>query len=181
MIKHWTRCLGLLVAVSVLSACGDNSDLDRKIQDIKNSPGEPIPPLPTVAQYAPFIYESEGLRDPFIPVGDLLGGVAALPVEDPEREVIVPPEADPTRRREFLETFELDSLEMVGTLDWESTLYGLISDPDGLVHRVRLDNFMGRNNGKITAIRDDHIELKEFVFDGIEWQEENAELKLEER
>lgn len=82
----------------------------------------------------------------------------------------------------MLEGFELDSLEMVGTLYAEEseTLFGLVADPDGLLHRVRPGNYMGRNHGRIVAIYDDRIELVELVSDGVGWREQDAALALDE-
>ena len=44
---------------------------------------------------------------------------------------------DPDRPAEFLESFPLDTLRMVGTLDINETVYGLIQTSDGLIHRVQ--------------------------------------------
>lgn len=167
----------ILIAAGMLAACSDNSDLERRIQDVKNSPGEPVEPLPELIKPETFVYEAFNLRDPFTSAGD-----TAIPIalDNAPTDVIVPPQADPRRRREFLEGFELDSLTMVGTLNWENTLYGLVSDPDGLIHRIRVDEYAGKNNGQIFGIHDDRIELKEYVSDGQAWLENDAQLALEE-
>jgi type IV pilus assembly protein PilP len=72
-----------------------------------------------------------------------------------------------------LEQFELDSLRMVGILEDGSNLWGIIRDQQGTVYRVSVGNFMGRNNGRITEIREDSIELREIV--------PSAQGQLEER
>ncbi len=167
----------LLLTALVLAGCNDNSDLLQKIQQVKDSPGDPPPELPEVQTFESEVYDVVDLRDPFTGEGDQL---AAIDESVSELEIIVPPEADPTRRREFLEGFELDSLTMVGTLNWGSRLYGLVSDPDGLIHRVAQDNFIGRNNGKVMDVFEDRIELKEYVSDGTAWLEKDAQLALEE-
>lgn len=167
----------ILAVAGVLAGCSDNSDLRQRIQQVKNSPGDPPPDLPQVETFEAEVYDLAELRDPFTGAGDQL---AAIDEIETETEVIVPPEADPNRRREFLESFELDSLTMVGTLNWGNRLFGLVSDPEGLIHRVTQENFIGRNNGKITDIFDDRIELKEHVSDGTAWLEKDAQLALEE-
>ena len=61
----------------------------------------------------------------------------------------------------------LDTLRMVGTLDIENTMYGLIQTSDGLIHRVIPGNFMGQNDGRITEISESEIALVEIISDGI--------------
>ncbi len=172
------RRLVLLAGVVVaLTGCGrDMSDLQTYIAEVQSRPGEPIPPLPSIETQPSAEYMAFELRDPFS------GG----PVEVADRDIRAAiagggPAPDPNRRREVLEGFELDSLEMVGTLQIQDSFFGLIEDPDGLIHRVREENYMGRNHGRIVAVYDDRIELVELVPDGSDaWAERRAEIALDE-
>ena len=85
------------------------------------------------------------------------------------------------RNKEELEQYELDSLRLVGTMDDSNENWGVIQDPDGVVHRVKVGNYAGRNIGKIVNIFEDHIELREIVrnSDG-RWEERQAALALVE-
>ncbi len=56
---------------------------------------------------------------------------------------------------------------MVGTLDINDTVYGLVQTSDGLIHRVIPGNYMGQNDGRITAVTDSEINLVEIISDGI--------------
>jgi type IV pilus assembly protein PilP len=56
---------------------------------------------------------------------------------------------------------------MVGTLSSEGEDYGLVQTKDGLVHRVLPGNYIGQNDGRITAITDAEIEVEELVSNGI--------------
>jgi len=87
------------------------------------------------------------------------------------------------RTREALELFPLDSLDMVGTLGMGSKdTAGLIKDPDGVIHRVRPNNYLGQNYGRITGIFDDRIELVELVPNGVGgWIERPASIALESK
>lgn len=141
-----------------LSACGgDMDDLDKYINEVKAKPGGRIDPLPEIVQYAGFTYvaDVEGLRSPFRP--DTPQANAGVGGTRPDRE----------RSREYLETFPLDSLAMVGTLDIGGTKYGLVQASDGLVHRVTPGNYIGQNDGRITQISESGIELVEIISDGI--------------
>jgi type IV pilus assembly protein PilP len=56
---------------------------------------------------------------------------------------------------------------MVGTLDIGNTMYGLVQTSDGLIHRVVPGNYMGQNDGRITAITESEVEMVEIISDGI--------------
>jgi len=152
--------LGLVVILTLgLAACGgDMDDLDKYINDVKGRPGGRIDPLPEITPYEGFAYiaDEQGVRSPFVPdtpqgVGSAAGGAR--------------PDLD--RSREFLETFPLDTLAMVGTLHIEETMYGLIQTADGLIHRVIAGNYMGQNDGRITGVSESEITLVEIISDGI--------------
>ena len=150
----------LLVAAFALSACGgDMDDLDQFINEIKARPGGRIEPLPEITPYEVFAYvaDVEGFRSPFVPDSPQ---VAGGPADGGTRP-------DESRSREFLESFPLDTLRMVGTLELGGTNFGLVQTSDGLIHRVIQGNYMGQNDGRIVAIRDSEIELIEIISDGI--------------
>ena len=56
---------------------------------------------------------------------------------------------------------------------------GLVKDPDGTVNRVHLGNYLGQNNGKITAISDKRIDLVELIPEGNgRWPEHPTSIEL---
>jgi type IV pilus assembly protein PilP len=71
------------------------------------------------------------------------------------------------RPREYLERFELDTLTMVGTFYKEASEWALVQDPDGVVHRVAVGNYMGKNHGKVSEVSNDEVQLSEFIADGV--------------
>jgi type IV pilus assembly protein PilP len=150
---------GLLMAVVGfgLAACGGGSDdLDRYINEVKARPGGRIDPLPEITPYEVFNYvaDAQGLRSPFRP-------------DTPQSTGGGGPRPDDDRSREYLESFPLDSLGMVGTLHINDTMYGLVQTSDGLIHRVIPGNYMGQNDGRITQISESEIALVEIISDGI--------------
>lgn len=150
----------LFVASVALGACGgDMDDLDRFINEIKARPGGRIEPLPEITPYEVFTYtaDAHGFRSPFVPDSPQ---VAGGPADGGTRP-------DETRSREFLESFPLDTLRMVGTLQLGGVNFGLVQTSDGLIHRVIQGNYMGQNDGRIIEIRDSEIELIEIISDGI--------------
>ena len=146
-----------LVAFS-LSACGGGSDdLDEYINDIKKRPGGRIDPLPEITPYETFSYiaDRQGIRSPFRPDTPQAGSKGGGPRPDVERS------------REYLESFPLDTLGMVGTLHIDETMYGLVQTSDGLIHRVIPGNYMGQNDGRITGITESEVDMVEIISDGI--------------
>jgi len=151
--------LVLIVATFGLAACGgDMDDLDQYINEIKARPGGRIDPLPEITPYEVFTYvaDAQGLRSPFVPDTPQSTGSAAGGARP-----------DPDRSREYLESFPLDTLGMVGTLYIGETMYGLVQTADGLIHRVVPGNYMGQNDGRITDISESEITLVEIISDGI--------------
>lgn len=146
-----------LLAVGI-SACADSGDdLDKYINEIKARPGGRIEPLPEITPYEVFSYvaDVQGLRSPFRPDTPQAGSKGGGPRPDVERS------------REYLESFPLDTLSMVGTLHIGETMYGLVQTSDGLIHRVIPGNYLGQNDGRITGISESEIGLVEIISDGI--------------
>ncbi len=154
--------LVLIIPALFLSACGgEMSDLNAYIADVKARSAEPIPPIPPVKTYTPYAYEGQTGRDPFRPStsegsDDELAGSNSSG-----------PKPDPSRTKEYLERFELDTLAMVGSLSLNDFHWGLIRDPDGEVHRVAVNNYIGRNHGRVTSIRETKLGLSELITDGL--------------
>ena len=145
-----------VAALAVLAGCaGDNADLRARVEEIKNRPGGRIEPLPEVKPYETFAYSVADQRSPF---------EAGVPASASSPNALRP---DPSRPREFLEQFSLDTLRMVGTLNLGGREHGLIQTKDGLVHRVLPGNHIGQSDGRITAVEEGKISLIEIVPDGM--------------
>ena len=151
--------LVLILSAFSLTACsGDMDDLDTYINEVKALPGGRIEPLPEITPYEIFTYvaDAQGLRSPFVPDTPQSSGGAGGGTRP-----------DPDRSREYLESFPLDTLGMVGTLYIGEAMYGLVQTSDGLIHRVVPGNYMGQNDGRITDISESEIVLVEIISDGI--------------
>ena len=170
-----TRYPALLACVLALSGCQqDMSGLDTYIAEVKSRPAQPIPPIPAVKTYTPYEYQGLTGRDPFRPSTSegideqvAAGGGAG-------------PRPDLDRPKEYLEQFELDTLTMVGTFAQGDDYWGLIRDPDGVIHRVAVNQYVGKNHGRVTSIEPTEIELSELITDGAGgWIEREASMALE--
>lgn len=148
-------CFGLIT----LTACSqDMSDLQSFIAQTKSAHVGSVKPIPQFKPYESFSYSAAELRDPF---------VATIDLEEEESTKTSLLNPDSTRPKQPLEDFPLDTLGMVGILEQNENLWGLIKDPQNIVHRVQVGNYMGKNEGRITEISDSAIYLVEIVSDGI--------------
>lgn len=161
---------------ALLSSCGgQQEDLDRYIAEVQARPATPIPPIPAVRTYTPYKYEGLLGRDPFR--RSTTEGSDQVAQGGPSTG----PRPDLQRPREYLEKFELDTLTMVGTFTKETNDWALIQDPDGVIHRVAVGNYMGKNHGKVNVVSSGEVQLSEFIADGVGgWLVRDAAIALED-
>lgn len=156
---RWAVALGAVLSLAACAGGDPLADVRAFVERTKALPGSKMEPLPEIAQVETFLYLPGERRDPFTPStepsDDGAGGGGG--------EGIVP---DPNRRKEELEFFPLDSLDMVGTLDKDGVKWGLVRNSEGMLYRVRTGNYMGQNHGQIFEITDVEIKLSEIVADG---------------
>ncbi|MEA3292511.1 MAG: pilus assembly protein PilP [Pseudomonadota bacterium] len=129
-----------------------------------------VEPLPAVEPYALFVYTASEMIDPFSPKN------LQQQVEEAEQSGAGP---DRNRRKEPLEQYPLDSLQMVGTLDQNAERWVILQAPDSSVHRVRVGNYAGQNYGRIIDIEDSGIKIVETVRGPTgKWGERQAAIAL---
>jgi type IV pilus assembly protein PilP len=164
------RLVVALFCAGVAGCGGDrHGDLRQFVKESENLPHGQIPPLPEVKPYEPATYTAFETIDPFKP----------RKIEPPRGSGGLGP--DLNRRREPLEAFPLESLRMVGTLEQKKDIYALVKTPDNSIFRVRLGNYMGQNFGRIVAITESSIRLKEIhQGSGGNWEEKDQSLLLQE-
>lgn len=153
----------------VTSTPGDAPNLQKWIAEVKARPAPPLDPLPVMQQFETFEYNAYALRDPFSTAFTDEGGGNG-------------PRPDAGRRKQTLEQFPLDSLDMVGTLGKGSSVVALVMAPDKVTYRVTPGNYMGQSDGRVTGVFEDRIELVELVPDGAGgWLERPATVALEDQ
>ena len=73
------------------------------------------------------------------------------------------------------------ALDMVGTLGRGGGLVALVMAPDKVTYRVAPGAYMGQNDGRVTGVQEDRIDLVELVPDGAGgWLERPASVALED-
>jgi type IV pilus assembly protein PilP len=157
----------LAVLLLAISGCSeDTSDLERWIAETKLKYQGQVEPLPEIAPYRTFVYDASILSDPFV-------------IEQYVDDSPTGPKPDAGRRKGALEYFPLDTLKMVGTLEQNNIMWGLIRDSDGTIHRVQAGNYAGENDGKILTVSETEISISELIPDGLGgWIDRQASLSL---
>ena len=174
MNKNRIALLAPFAFCLLATACGGTDgykDINEFMAEKKAAPGGHIKPIPPFQSYKAFSYSASALRSPF---------EKPIDVKDitfiQTRSNVAP---DENRTKEYLEQFSLDSLSMVGTLEQSGTLWALMQDQEGSVHRVMQGNFMGCNHGRIVETTESYISVVEIVSDGVDgWIERPRTIKL---
>lgn len=138
-------------------------DLKAFVQEQDARPKGSIPPPPEFAAPEFVSYTASGRRSPF----ELPRPIELVEEEEQAPQSNVRP--DFARVKEYLETFRIENISMVGSLfglDDEQTLWALVRDSQGEVHRVRSGNYLGRNFGRIIEVSETQIDLIEIVPSG---------------
>lgn len=148
----------ILLTFSLIACTQSNDDLYSFIDETKSKHLGSVQPLPTFEPYKNFTYSAAELRDPF---------EAAFEAEvgNESSEDGLRPNA--SRPKEPLETFPLDTLRMVGILVQHENTWGLVKDPNNVVHRVQTGNYAGQNEGQIVTVTEKQIDIIEIIPDGL--------------
>ena len=160
----------LIISLIMITACSQNdySDLEAFIHDSGNGLHGQIDPIPDVKSYRHFTYQAFDIPNPFLPRKS-----------DQAQSTINGIQPDLNRSKEVLESYPLESLLMVGSLQREGSIYALIKSPDGTLYRVKEGNYLGQNFGKIDQISETEVKLVEIVQGGVnEWTERVSALML---
>lgn len=158
----------LIIMPFLLGGCvwiDDVSDLRSFVAQEKQKKTVGVKPLPEFKPYHSFVYEGASMRSPFKPLVAIVAFEGDAEAENTSGKGIKP---DVDREKEYLETFSLDNLAMVGSINMngDNSRWALIRDKKGEVHRVSAGDYMGLDYGKVVAINSDNVELLEIVTNG---------------
>ena len=166
----------LTVLLIVASGCTDtdHADLEAYIEEIARESAQAhghadADSPPHAASAAPFGYAAGGLRSPFEPPPAPASSAAT------GRPPIAP---DLERAKHHLEQFPLAQLRLVGSLSGRQTHAALVRDPDGVIHRVGVGDYMGKDFGRIRAVDDAGLVLAEIIRDAGGWTERSRRIPL---
>ncbi|GGJ99276.1 type 4a pilus biogenesis lipoprotein PilP [Pseudomonas matsuisoli] len=168
--------LTLIVVSALLFGCDgsrDFSDLQAYMDQVRAKPKGSIEPLPKFQPYEAFTYSAASMRNPFQPPVKI-----DLANRQKGSQRVKP---DENRAKQFLEGFNIEVFEMVGTLSDTKGVFALVRGAGG-VHRVKVGDYLGRNDGRIVSINEGQIDVVEIVPDGDGgWLERPRSISLKER
>ena len=168
--------LWLMAALPLLSACGsdDTEQVRAWMREVDAQTKVAVPPLAEPKTFIPFAYAQKDQVDPFNP-NKLLAELAKL---DARPGGGLRPDLD--RRKELLESYPLDTVKMVGTIEKNGVIHAVLQI-DRAVHQVVKGQHLGQNYGRITGITEDAVSIREIVQDATgDWVERMSKLELQE-
>lgn len=160
----------------LLSGCigDDYADIKQFMEEVKARPTKKIEPIPIYPPYNSYTYSVMSSRSPFVKplaikeISRLVGPVSSVKPND-------------DRTREYLESFAVESLNLVGHIQKGGVMYALVNDGQGSVHPVSQGNYLGRNHGKIVGLSETEINVIEIVPGGGDtWVERPRTISLQE-
>lgn len=159
-------------AALMLTACASDEHQDLRAwmtAETQTMQGK-IQPLPKLTQFPIVEYEVVGMVDPF----------QAARLEPEKRGGKASPRND-NRRREPLEAYPLETLQMVGMMLMSGKPVALIK-ADKSIHQIRSGNYLGQNFGVVTKITENDLTLKELIEDANgDWVERFSTMQLQEQ
>ncbi|WP_432381180.1 pilus assembly protein PilP [Duganella sp. P38] len=166
-----------LLLVCLLAGCGDSDvqEVRAWMKEVDAQTKVRVKPLAEPKTFVPFAYANKEAPDPFNP-GKLMSELERQAVQGGANGV----QPDPRRRKELLESYPLDTIRMVGTIERRGVMHAVLQ-VDRAVHQVVKGQRLGQNDGLITSIDENSVHLKEIVQDASgDWVERRSRLELQE-
>jgi len=177
-MKRLSRAVVLVVpALAVtLSGCGANhEELQQWMEQQRREAKPSIQPLSPPKKFDPQPYVVADAVEPFST--QKLSVAIKQEVRQPNSLLA----SELNRRKEPLEAYPLDSMQMVGSVNKQGLPVALLR-VDNLLYQVKLADHLGQNYGKIVKISETDVVLREIVQDAAgEWIERTSTLQLQER
>ena len=168
----------LLVGAFVLTLAGcsgEQEELSQWMEQQKREVKPNVQPLSPPKKFVPQPYIALNGVEPF----SAQKLTVALKQEAKQPNSLLAAEIN--RRKEPLEAYPLDSMQMVGSVTKTGRPYALLK-VDNLLYQVKPGDYLGQNYGKITKISETDVSLREIVQDAAgEWIERVSTLQLQER
>ncbi|HLL11138.1 MAG TPA: pilus assembly protein PilP [Rubrivivax sp.] len=160
----------------MLASCSAEHDELRAWMEQQRREAKPsVPPLQPPKRFDPQPYLAAQAVDPY----SSQKLTVALKQEARQPNSLL--SAEMNRRKEPLESYPLDSMNMVGSVNKQGQPFALLR-VDNLLYQVKVGDYLGQNYGRITRIGETEITLREIVQDAAgEWIERPAALQLQEK
>jgi type IV pilus assembly protein PilP len=167
--------LAALCGSSLLAGCeAEQEELGAWMAQQRETVKPNVEPLTPPKKFDPQPYLSAQANEPF----GAQKLIVVLRQEARQPSSVLATEMN--RRREPLEAFPLDAMNMVGSVQRSGRRLALLK-VDNLLYQVKVGDHIGQNYGRITMIDETQVVLREIVQDAVgEWIERPASLQLQE-
>lgn len=169
-LSQWALAL---LSSAMLAGCGaDLGELQQWMDQQKREAKPNVPPLQPPKKFDPQPYTVADAVEPFSTQK------LAVALKRDERAPSSLLAGELKRRKEPLESYPLDNMNMVGSVNKQGRPFALLR-VDGLLYQVKVGDYMGQNYGRVLRISDNNLVLREVVQDAAgEWIERNSTLQL---
>lgn len=163
--RNSSALIAIFSAVILLAGCsGDNdtSDLQRYVDGLKKNPSKNANLLQQFHWQQESSYSGQNLRSPF---------PQQAASADSKQLTLLP-----------LERYPLDALHLVGIVQENNALYGVLLAPDGKIYPTRIGDRIGSQQGKVVEINEREVIIDEPVhFESGELSEHKVSLRLKDK
>lgn len=168
-----TRLTLATVVLATLSGCSPQlDDLVAYTEQVKSTTQVRIEPYPEFAPQPVFEYQAKDLRSPFVRPKD-----QRAPIVVAQQANCLQP--DVSRRKEPLENYGLDALNLTGNFTSQGTRFALFKTNDGNLHKVAIGNRVGLFYGKVKSISGQSVTIEQLLPDGAGcWQRKETTLTM---
>lgn len=175
MLKIATSTLALLALWGCVGE--DHDDLRSWMAQEKATAKPRITPLSEPKAFIPQPYEAGQLTEPFNRQKLVLALRRDSQQSTSNTSLLA---AEQSRRKQELESYPLDAITMVGSLQQKGGQTALVQ-VNKLIYQVKPGTYMGQNYGLIQKITEHNIQLREIVQDPTgDWIEKTTVLDLQE-
>ena len=169
-MKH---LLTLLMTLSLFSCTEVKiDDLSAFVVETKSKVYPINDKVPTLKKNDALVFTQEEGRNPFLkPKAEVVAAVKNAPKSCPQPNF--------ERKKQALEMYSLENMQMRGTLLINDELWALVQVSGGEIHKVRPGYYLGLNYGKVLKITKNKIDLLELASDSHGcWQERVTQITI---
>jgi type IV pilus assembly protein PilP len=157
--RAYSRNLLIPTALLLATLVGCSSGQEELTQWMAQEQKQAQPNVTAPKKFNPQGYLSASDMDPFS-IQKLTGAV-----KQENRQISALLAGETSRRKEYLESFPLDTMTMVGSVIKQGRPQGLIK-VDKQLYQVKVGDRLGQNYGLIKKISETGISIREIITDG---------------